>query len=60
VHGDAACDMMRAWRGGVCSRQGPREVAARGTEAEVSGTLGHKQNEDEKVKRGRLTHQLPS
>ena len=60
MHGDAARDMMRARRGGVCSRQGPHKVATRGTEAEVSGTLGHERNEDEKVKRGWLTHRLPS
>jgi len=64
VHGDTAREVMRAWQGGACSGQGPHEVAARGTGAEVSGTLGHEQNKDEKVKRGRLTwrltHQLPS
>jgi hypothetical protein len=26
----------------------------------VSGTLGHERNEEEKLKRGRLTHRLPS
>jgi hypothetical protein len=41
VHGDAAREVMRARRGGACSGQGSREVAARGAEAEVSGTFGH-------------------